>query len=707
MRTLLIFPPASDPAHPPAGLPALAAYLRERGEEVALLDLNVRAYNELLSSAAMARFSDVLHTRLEHFESLPALPAADLKEYRSVVENLLSSDYLIEHADEALARLRERATYATRGTYGEVTAIVRRAMQLVSAAHFPTEWCPGGLYMRYRDTQSREVLAAARDRRESPFLAFFETCLPLVLGTQPELVGISVNYYCQLIPAMTLAGVLRQERPDLPIVVGGGLIAFFSPHWEVLGVFRELVDAWIPFEGEIPLHRLTRLLDGIAPRSRHSLLSVLRSTPIAGVLRFQPDAAPDFTPPPPAPDLGTLSPPRFDGLRLDEYLSPEPILPVLTSRGCYWARCAFCSHGQLYRGRFRSLRTPIVRRWLEQLHAEYGAACFYFVDEAMPPHVAFQLAETIRADSLPFTWFTEARLEARFVRERLFDMARGGCRMLMFGLESAVARVLDHMEKGTRPEIAARILRDCAAAGIRSFVMFFVGFPTETEQEARHTVEFVDSLHDRIAHAAFTQFILECHAPVFYDSERYGVVRKQPFPDEDLKSWWQYDVETGLSPDAAAAVVADIRRNPRIRPLDRPYLVSRSHLAFLPVEQVRTPVASAAGSFDASRPADAMPIRRPWLAPVELSFNLDEATAAIDAASGQALPRRPTQYVFDAAGERLLEIDPDGVGILRACNGSFSLDEILAAVGPVNRESTLKFLAELHERAFIEWTCRQ
>jgi len=49
MKTLLVFPPASDPAHPPLGIASLAGYLRDKGQDVTLLDLNISAYHHFLS----------------------------------------------------------------------------------------------------------------------------------------------------------------------------------------------------------------------------------------------------------------------------------------------------------------------------------------------------------------------------------------------------------------------------------------------------------------------------------------------------------------------------------------------------------------------------------------------------------------------------------------------------------------------------------
>src|SRR5262252_11094953 len=54
MKVTLIFPPATDPRAPQLALPSLAAYLRNLGVEVTLLDLNLTSLAALLQPAHLA-----------------------------------------------------------------------------------------------------------------------------------------------------------------------------------------------------------------------------------------------------------------------------------------------------------------------------------------------------------------------------------------------------------------------------------------------------------------------------------------------------------------------------------------------------------------------------------------------------------------------------------------------------------------------------
>jgi len=689
MSTLLIFPPAADPAHPPLGIASLAGYLSERGREVTLADLNIRAYNDLLTGRYLEKCARFMHRSLELLESKRSLAPEYRSRYRELAECLLSADYLIARIDEARERMHDRATYATRKSYSSVAGILRRAMQFISAAHYPAQWTPGGFSMSHDCTSTAGVMEAVHDRRQNFFLPFYERVLPELLTSQHQVVGISLNYYGQLIPAITLARVVRKLSPQAVVVVGGGLICFFEGRWEVLSDFGNYVDAWVPFEGEQPLFDLLEALDRGAD---------LRE--VRGLVRFE-NGNPLYRPasdPVPAVEFPV---PNYDGLCLQEYLIPEPVLPVLSSRGCYWGRCAFCSHARLYRNQFRRLSAHDVMRVLLRLHGKYSASCFYFVDEAIPPATAAGLAQAIVSSRLPFHWFGETRMERSYTHTRLEQLRDGGCVMLIFGLESAVSRVLNAMDKGITPENASLILHDCASLGIRAFVMFFAGFPSETRTEAEQTVDFVEKHADCITHVATSRFVVEERAPVFRQQDRYGLSTLPRDGEGNLKTWRAYHVDKGMQAAEVSEFVRAIERRSSIRPPGS-FLISRSHLVFLPPGYLPIDLPIERARVDLSCPERLVPRRSTTLLPYTFAFNLDEVQRTLESPAN-VVRQNATSYVFDPDNERLIEVGDDGTALLGACSGRYTLAQILEVVGANGRETTLTFLCDLSDRNFISW----
>jgi hypothetical protein len=510
MKIVLIFPPASDPAHPPLGIASLSAVLRDKGESVHLLDLNILAYHYLLSTKHLDRCAARMGKRKAELTMSGGLPLAAAEEYRLIAENCLSADYLRKAVPQALMDLRDPATYADRRTYQTASNLVRRGMEFVSAAHYPVRWYPRGFSMSHLPTRSADVLAAVSDHRQNLFIPFFESWVARIVGLKPDLIGLSINYYCQLIPAITLAAMLRAVC-QVPLIAGGGLLCFFEKRWSVLAPFSHLLDGCIPFEGEIPLAGLVRALKGHVPLSS-----------VPGVLSFNETSA-VYTPPGPPPDPAGLPAPDFQGLPLDRYLTPKLVLPLLATRGCYWGRCAFCSHDQLYRGSFRRKSSEQVYREVRWLCKKFDAAVIYFADEALPPALLRDFSRRVREGPEPVLWLGEIRLEPAIGADAIEELYLGGCRMLIFGLESYSARVLNLMHKGTRPEDIERIIGDLRRAGIAFNLQFFFGFPGETRADADKTAAFVKRQAHGAATFSFGLFELQKGSAIEQDAVAHGL----------------------------------------------------------------------------------------------------------------------------------------------------------------------------------------
>ncbi|MCK7484544.1 MAG: hypothetical protein MZU97_02605 [Bacillus subtilis] len=69
------------------------------------------------------------------------------------------------------------------------------------------------------------------------------------------------------------------------------------------------------------------------------------------------------------------------GFNLEKYITPEIILPVQASRGCYWKKCTFCDHdfGQTYNVK----NVDKIVSELKHIKQTYGVSHFEFVDEAI------------------------------------------------------------------------------------------------------------------------------------------------------------------------------------------------------------------------------------------------------------------------------------------------------------------------------------
>jgi hypothetical protein len=507
MSLVLVFPPLADPTQPYSSLPTLTAFFRSQSnDEIVPLDANVRFVRQLLSvddarmTAAQSAekraktlcqespprgFRTALESagertaeRLRSLEAQPILDASQLAEYRLLAIASLKLPSVMEAVDGAVRDLQNPDVFNDLPRLDRSKRVLRDAISIVSASCYPLTLSfseSGGL----QSSSPQDIGYWAQDSRSNPFRDFLEKdTLPRIAAASPALVGISVTYSSQVLAAATLSVLIHERLPGVPIVYGGSMPTRWYNDLESLPQVFDWCDYLVAFEGEMALSALWSVLKGkgklehvpnLAYRERGRILKT--------ALSFQ--------------DLNALPTPDYRGLPLDLYLSPEPVLLLSTSRGCYWSRCRFCSVSPSMRLRYRVRDPDLVHRDILTLYSTYGARCISFADDCVAPSTLGRIADKLRRRGPRISWQCEVRFEPALDRKLLRSMRRAGCVNLIFGLESYCGRVLSLMDKGTRTEEIKRIVTDCRKVGIAFNLQLFFGFPGETLAEAETTLEFV------------------------------------------------------------------------------------------------------------------------------------------------------------------------------------------------------------------------
>ncbi len=443
VSVLLLQPPAIKPAGPPLGLAVLLGYLCRQGIEAQALDANVAAYRYLLQPERLVAMA----------------PAKVNTSLRRAIKNLARSWALLTSpaACRSFARYQSAVQHLNTalGVYRGVDGDER--LTLGDYRHGGrSEFSPHNL----------QQLAAGE--ASTLFSAYFaEELLPAVVSCNPQLIALSINYRHQLLPAFELAGMLRRALPGVKLVAGGGMLTSWREELE------KASDALLPFDhlvfgpGEEALLRLANeevtefFLEG------------------STCLSFEPD---------------------FSGLDPADYLSPEPVLPLTASRGCYWKGCLFCPEAVAPTHPYRSCAPAEVPDLLLALAQRWQVRHFHFTDNALPVPVLQALAAR-REDLAGLSWYGFVRFEEALAEPQLVhQLAAAGCRMLQLGLESGSQSVLDHLGKGTSVTTAAAVLSTLHQAGIATYVYVMFGIPDETEEDRLATLRFLEEHAEAIGY---------------------------------------------------------------------------------------------------------------------------------------------------------------------------------------------------------------
>jgi hypothetical protein len=503
---VLVFPPLVMPTSPPLGISMLKGFVERELPEwrVKVLDLNVWTFERLFAGLAEGK--------------LPLEPKV-----------------FPEGAEAARGLIK--------------AAEVFRGKKSEEFYHHPDLYDQyGELFLRFTETFTRELgaLCEAHDKGK-PLTPLVREWLNLILAEKPDAVGISMIFSEQL-PMGAFLGKLVRKTTSLPVVFGGSCFADTAEHF--LKWYPECADAIIAGEGE---EALKLFLQDFKNLER-----------VPGAVYFK-DGQVQKTAKSFPKDIDFYGAPDFSDVNPRRYFSPEPVIPLLLSRGCYWRRCTFCVHyrsaGTTYRMHTMDFTIDMLKGFVAK-----GIRNFAFIDEMISPKHFTWLAEGIKEANLDISYYALTKPTREFTPSILKMIAESGCKYLLWGVESANQRVLDLIDKGTKVEDVSQVLKNAHAAGIANHVFLICGFPTESEEEYAQTLKFLDDHKDYIYAVHRGPFSLEPESPIMEHPDRFGITRTWVVKDNPTGGRWSYEVNRGMSPDRVLQVfVASL---PFLRPFN-------------------------------------------------------------------------------------------------------------------------------------------
>ncbi len=294
--------------------------------------------------------------------------------------------------------------------------------------------------------------------------------------------GITSLTGVQLELGMHLARGLRRHKPGVP-VIWGGIHPTCTPE-QMLA--EPEADVVVIGEAE---DTLPELLDALATGAD---LGGVR-----GIAYRDGDGRTRTTPPRPPVDVERLEDPPYDLVDVRDYTGADSEFYVEAGRGCTYA-CTFCYNPVYNRRRWRPRAASRVVDDIAGLHAAHGISMFYLCDDMF-------LADGARVDAildglerrgLDVRLCCEANLSLlqRMDDDALRRLADAGMTWLSVGVESGSPRVLEFLRKPVRlPDLLA-FNRRVRELPLRVRYNFMTGYPVETRDDVRSTVELMRRL---------------------------------------------------------------------------------------------------------------------------------------------------------------------------------------------------------------------
>ncbi len=675
MKVLLVFPPQWTPFRPYLSLPSLTAYLRRNAITVVQKDFNLESYELLLSEGYLSGVGERLRNRFAALELKDSLaPGIEQRYYNDLYMAKSIVAQLASKVENARKVYHDPKAFYDPEKLSAATHTLNQALSAISLAYFPTKLELSAFDMASFKGSFEDLKLATQNKAENPYIGLYEDyLLPFIRGEAPDVIGITVSGESQLIPALTLSRLLKASGIKAHITVGGYVITLLA---DVLTKYPDLYeiffDSAILNDGEKPLLELVKRLE--RGQSLEDVPNLIHRD--GGVVVSNKKEPPE--------NINSLPAPDFDGLPLERYFSPEPVLPILSERGCYWSKCAFCTHSLAY-GLTYQVRDAIkVIDDMAELSQKYGAVHFALSDEGTSPSSMAKMSDEIMSRSMNVRCSTSIRPEKQFTPELCRKMAAAGFKEVYIGLESSCDRVLGRINKGTTCALNEEIMRNVHEAGIWDHVYIMFGFPGETLVEARQTFDFLRRNKGTIRSLGISNFSVGRGSMVMRHPEVFGVSLLRSGAEVDFKLYFDYSVMTGLSQiegwdlteECFATVASELEGEALLDKIGHhydkgcilPLYLSRHEHddpSLKSIAKTKPPVTKASGVVSRW----ARPELKPGVILDRLCFNLRTIRQNIvDNCVDEAFPE-PAYNLFDADSGKFKRIPDQTAEILRLCDG--------------------------------------
>ena len=520
----MIFPPPASPVSPYLSCPLLAGQLKAAGYNVKSLDLSIEFFYYILNSQFLKNSYKkakedicILNNKIDLLKKMNEKNSFELKKKnlkQKIISERLNNEKenieIINNIDENIEKYKNKDNFYNINIMDNVVQKIYKAFKIAMLPYVPAT-CSFSVYQNPLYKINYNSIKLQTGAEDNVFYNFYKKKIKEHNINEYDLVCISCPNETQIIPALTLAGILK-ETSNVKIYIGGNIISRID---EEIKKMPEAFDIFYDYvligPGE---NSLVKLADYLSGKKEDLNIDGLIYKKNGKIISKKPDLK---------YNINDASKMCLDGIVLDKYFTPDIIMPIQSSKGCYWGKCFFCVLH--YPPKKYTVKNPKkVVDEIEFLNKHYNINIFEFIDEAIHPLYLSKIADEIIVRNLDIKYICCARLEDKFFTKELCEkLYKSGLRLVELGLETTSERIYKILNKGINFENRFNTISFFANAGIYTYIYAIIGYPSESKEEAINTLLCAKKYNDIIDTLFIHEFWLDKKAPVFKKYKKIGI----------------------------------------------------------------------------------------------------------------------------------------------------------------------------------------
>jgi len=297
---------------------------------------------------------------------------------------------------------------------------------------------------------------------------FIDYQITQIIQNNPQFVGIGVFTKSNEYVTYAMCSEIRRRAPHIKLFIGGIYCDQIGP--DLLA--SNLIDFYLNGPAE------KTILD----------LAENKTTNVDGINNLRKGAQ----------NFDSLPLPDYSQLDLTMYRAKN--IYVVGSRGCPY-RCTFCGVTPRW-GKFQTRKITDILNEIESLYLTYNITYFLFTDSLVNGDLRYFRKLCIAINELSrkydnvfmFEWFLSIRNEHQMPPSDFDLLGAVNIHTIKLGVESGSPTVLSHIRKGFKLPDLFYFLSELDRVSIKCDLLFFTGYPTETDQDFLMSLQLLDQL---------------------------------------------------------------------------------------------------------------------------------------------------------------------------------------------------------------------